>query len=289
MCFIKFSVYASSADLDVLDDGEGSLYNGDENHKIWTGSQTQLNNINGHQNGDDSNYDFYTNGVGANSTLSRPSRQRQVSAPIPVPPPPKEELKKRHKESKKSSRSPGSQSLSGTLIRPRPIHANRPPPPHHMMIYGPPPPHMNMGPPMGHNMPQMNGRQFHTIGHRGHGPPQMLPMHMGMQMMVPPQYATLQTRTGKKKKSKDKMNGSIPIGMPVPPPMFYPPPPASMIEPGPLAMSNRKFAQSTTGLDDSGNSGAESPSGTGIYRRKGKSLWGGYSEVISNLFPLFPT
>lgn len=278
-----FAVYASSGDLDVTDDGESSLYNGDENHKIWSGSHEQLNGINGHQNGEN-HYDFYSNGVnGGSSTLGRPSRQRQISAPIPVPPPPKEEKKK--KESKKSSaKSVGSQSLSGTLIRPRPIHpSGRGPPPPHMMYYGPPPPHMmghpQMGPPMHHPQmgppQQMNGRQFHTIGHqRNHPPPHMMHPSMHMQpmpMMLPPQYATLQSVKGKKKKGKDKMNGAIPVGMPIPPPMFYPPPPASLAADSPrnLGMSNRKLAQSTAALDDSGNSGAESPGGTGIYRRKG--------------------
>jgi hypothetical protein len=283
-------VYASSGDLDVTDDGESSLYNGDENHKIWNGSHEQLNGINGHQNGDN-HYDMhYSNGNGINgsSTLGRPSRQRQISAPIPVPPPPKEEIKKK-KESKKSSssKSVGSQSLSGTLIRPRPIHPVGRGPPQHMM-YGPPPPpphHMMGGHPMGPPfMPhpgmgpqQVNGRQFHTIGHRGqhHPPPQMMQMHHGMspmQIMLPPQYATLQSVKGKKKKGKDsKMNGAIPVGMPIPPPMFYPPPPASYGADSPrgIGMSSRKLAQSTAALDDSGNSGAESPGGTGIYRRKG--------------------
>lgn len=278
-------MYASSGDLDVTDDGESSLYNGDENHKIWNGSHEQLNGLNGHQNGD-SHYDMhYSNGINGTSTLGRPSRQRQISAPIPVPPPPKEEIKKK-KESKKSSssKSVGSQSLSGTLIRPRPIHPVGRGPPPHMMIYGPPPPHM-MGPPMGqhpyhpHPMgpPHPNGRQFHTIGHRGqpHPPqmhPQMHPMHMPpMQIMLPPQYATLQSVKGKKKKGKDKLNGAIPVGMPIPPPMFYPQPPASFGPDSPRTMnrSHRKLAQSTAALDDSGNSGAESPGGTGIYRRKG--------------------
>jgi hypothetical protein len=283
-------VYASSGDLDVTDDGESSLYNGDENHKIWNGSHEQLNGLNGHSNGNDTYDMHYTNGSGMNgsSTLGRPSRQRQISAPIPVPPPPKEEIKKKKESKKSSSKSVGSQSLSGTLIRPRPIHpVGRGPPPH--MMYGPPPPHMMgpggpMGPPFMHHPhmgppppphQQMNGRQFHTIGHRGshHPPPphQMMQMHMPMQMMLPPQYATLQSVKGKKKKGKDKMNGAIPVGMPIPPPMFYPPPPASYGADSPrgIAMSSRKLAQSTAALDDSGNSGAESPGGTGIYRRKG--------------------
>lgn len=282
--FHLLSVYASSGDLDVTDDGESSLYNGDENHKIWNGSHEHLNGLNGHQNGD-SHYDMhYSNGVSGSSTLGRPSRQRQISAPIPVPPPPKEEIKKK-KDSKKSSssKSVGSQSLSGTLIRPRPIHpGNRGPP---MMMYGPPPPPHMMGPhgPYPHHMgplhmnghgPPMhiNGRQFHTIGHRHQQPQPMMPMHMPpMQIMLPPQYATLQSVKGKKKKGKDKMNGAIPVGMPIPPPMFYPPPPGSYGPDSPrtIGMSSRKLAQSTAALDDSGNSGAESPGGTGIYRRKG--------------------
>lgn len=276
----------------MTDDGESSLYNGDENHKIWNGSHEQLNGINGHHNGDN-HYDMhYSNGMNGTSTLGRPSRQRQISAPIPVPPPPKEELKKKKESKKSSSKSVGSQSLSGTLIRPRPIHPSGRNPPPHMMVYGHPPPHM-MGPPMPmgpnsyhhphaqhpHMGPpiQMNGRQFHTIGHRSQHQqqhhPQMMQMHHmpPMQIMLPPQYATLQSVKGKKKKGKDKMNGAIPVGMPIPPPMFYPPPQASYGPDSPrtLGMSSRKLAQSTAALDDSGNSGAESPGGTGIYRRKG--------------------
>lgn len=90
-------------------------------------------------------------------------------------------------------------------------------------------------------------------------------------MMMPQQYATLQVTKGKKSKKKDKLN-AIPIGVPVPPPMFYPPPP-HLVESRPLSMSSRKLAQSAAaGLDDSGGtsaSGADSPNGTGIYRRKG--------------------
>jgi hypothetical protein len=270
-------VYASSADLDVTDDGESSLYNGDENHKVWTGSHEQINGINGHHQNGENHYDFYSNGINGTSTIGRPSRQRQIAIPVQAPPPPKEEFKQKKKESKKStSKSVGSQSLSGTLIRPRPIHPGSRGPPirPHMMMYGPPPPppHHMMGPMNAAAMAQMNGRQFHTIGHhRGHLPPPQMMHHMPpMPVMLPQQYATLQTLKNKKKSKKDKMN-AIPVAMPIVPPMFYPPPPApnSMMDsPRALGM-NRKLAQSTHALDDSGNSGAESPSGTGIYRRKG--------------------
>lgn len=139
-------------------------------------------------------------------------------------------------------------------------------------------------------------RQFHTFSHRGyvdaagnHGgpgggpnghivsmPPQLHHHHHHMQMpvMVPQQYATLQNprMNNKKQKKKDKMNG-IPISVPVPPPLFAYPQSTLIAEPRPLAMSNRKLAQSAAaGLDDiatHSNSGAESPGGTGIYRRKG--------------------
>uniref|UniRef100_A0A336N786 CSON008122 protein n=1 Tax=Culicoides sonorensis TaxID=179676 RepID=A0A336N786_CULSO len=267
------SLYASSADLDVTDDGESSsLCNGDENHKVWTGSQDHLDAIHS-----ESPYEIYS---GGHSTLGRPARQRQISMPVQPPPPPKEELKK--KKESKQSKPVGSQSLSGTLIRPRPIHMN---PAVHMGNRGPMPPHPGMmiyGPPM---MPPHQSRQFHTIGHRGHpnngqGHPQMHQMHhpqmpLPMPIMMPQQYATLQkSRTGKKKK-KDKMNGiPVPVPMPVPP-IFYPPgPPHHLVDSRPLSMSNRKLAQSAgNGLDDSGGttSGADSPNGTGtgIYRRKG--------------------
>uniref|UniRef100_A0AAG5CPF3 PID domain-containing protein n=1 Tax=Anopheles atroparvus TaxID=41427 RepID=A0AAG5CPF3_ANOAO len=355
------NLYASSADLEVVDDGESSLYNGDENHKVWNGSTDQIDGIGF---GNDGHYDIYSGpgglggstggggggvgggvgGGGGGSTLGRPARVRQISAPVPVPPPPKEEPKKSKKDKKAGKGGAqqhqqqqvqvGSQSLSGTLIRPRPMHMNPLGRPaggpaaganaaaamaaaaaahHGMMLY-----HHHPGlvghPGAGGPPPPVPGRQFHTIGHRsmngmgmGHPPhPAMLqhphaPMHPAMAghlahpgmhphagmtlpaMMMAPQYATLQhPRTSKKKKDKGKTlngsNGSIPIGVPVVPPMFaYPPQqpngggPGSLADSRPLSMSSRKLAQSAAaGLDDvSGNSGAESPGGTGIYRRKG--------------------
>uniref|UniRef100_A0A1S4GE67 PID domain-containing protein n=2 Tax=Anopheles gambiae TaxID=7165 RepID=A0A1S4GE67_ANOGA len=353
------NLYASSADLEVVDDGESSLYNGDENHKVWNGSTDQIDGIGF---GNDGHYDIYSGpgGLGGStgggggggsggSTLGRPARVRQISAPVPVPPPPKEEPKKSKKDKKAAKSSPqqqqqqvGSQSLSGTLIRPRPMHMNPLGRPaagpasansaaamaaaaaaHHGMMMYHHPHHPMAGHPGPGGPPPVPGRQFHTIGHRSMNgsaaaaaaaamaaglPPhpmlhphhaQMHPAmglphpgmhpHAGMTlpaMMMAPQYATLQhPRTSKKKKDKGKTfngsNGSIPIGVPVVPPMFaYPPqsngslggpPPGSLADSRPLSMSSRKLAQSAAGgLDElSGNSGAESPGGTGIYRRKG--------------------
>lgn len=227
------------------------------------------------------------------STLGRTARARQISAPIPVPPPPKDETKKRKEKKTKNS---SSQSLSGTLIRPKPVHGNtlmRSIPMHQM-------PMQHHGVPIGYGPPSIQNqhgqhRQFHTFSHRGyangnlggsvphhlhmipmqghlhpHQHPHHAQMHHQMPVMLPQQYATLQHPRNTKKKKKDKMSNGIPLGIPVPPPLFAYPPSMVHSESRPLAMSNRKLAQSAgAGLDDSGNSGAESPSGTGIYRRKG--------------------
>ncbi|XP_015038071.2 uncharacterized protein LOC108156277 isoform X2 [Drosophila miranda] len=298
--------YGSSADLNVTgDDGDASLYNGDENHKVWSGSQDQLDSIGVPV---ESPYEMFT---GNTSTLGRPLRARQISAPIDVPPPPVKEERKQ-KRDKKSSKSSGSQSLSGTLIRPKPMH---PAAMHRSglqssagpgsVIYGPVSGH-------GHGLGPHSAR-YHTISHRGfppgppppshlaHHPPQLTHQHHMMHhaahqhmggmpplqipVMLPQQYATLQpSRSTSKKKKKDKKNGGggVPVGMPIVPPIYayhqqqamggVPPPQMSqsMIgEPRPLGMSSRKMAASMgNGLDDSGNSGAESPSpgGTGIYK-----------------------
>lgn len=296
-------MYASTADIDVVDEA-GSIYNGDENHKVWTGSQDRLNDI-----AAESPYDFFSgNGLsnGNSSTLGRNARARQISAPIPVPPPPKDETKQRKK---KQSKQTSSQSLSGTL-RPKPIYTGTliRGVPHHQMQMQPPlnaygapipmhhPHHQHHGHMQQHHahMQQIPASRYHTFSHRNgyngishaNSVPHlhMMPMHhpgapqiqMPVMNMMPQQYATLQhPRNIKSKKKKDKSNNAIPIGIPVPPIFAYPPPNAPMIhaeQNRPLSMSNRKLAQSAAGnLDDSGNSGAESSgdTATGIYRRKG--------------------
>lgn len=55
--------------------------------QVWAGSQDNLDGI----------YDIY-----APSTLSRPSRPRQVTQPVAVPPPPAKEKKKKNKMHSKS-------------------------------------------------------------------------------------------------------------------------------------------------------------------------------------------
>lgn len=103
-----------------------SIYNGDENHKVWAGSQDNLDGI----------YDIYST-----STISKPSRPRQVAQPVAVPPPPMKEKKK--KKTKEKSLIADSRedlyhpvmngrasSVSGSIMK------TRPPPP---MSAGPSP------------------------------------------------------------------------------------------------------------------------------------------------------
>nr|AAL48471.1 GM02933p [Drosophila melanogaster] len=291
--------YGSSADLNVaVDDGDAS-FNGDENHKVWNGSQDQLDSIGPLE----SPYELF---AGNTSTLGRPLRARQISTPIDVPPPPVKDERKT-KRDKKLTKSSGSQSLSGTLIRPKPVH---PAPQHRSGFQGPSGPgSVTYGHVSGHGL---HAARYHTISHRGippgshshlthHPPPhpsqnQVHMMHhphigglppMQIPVMMPQQYATLQpSRSTGKKKKKDKKSGAgggVPVGMPIVPPIYafqqqvvgVPAPQLaqSLIgETRPLGHSSRKLAASMgNGLDDSGNSGAESPSpgGTGIYKRKG--------------------
>lgn len=60
-----------------------SIYNGDENHKVWAGSQENLDAI----------YDVYSM-----STISRTPRPRQVATPVTVPPPPAKEKNNKAKK-----------------------------------------------------------------------------------------------------------------------------------------------------------------------------------------------
>lgn len=66
-----------------------SIYNDDENHKVWGGSQDNIDGI----------YDVYNN----TSTISRTARPRQITQPVAVPPPPIKEKKKKDKKKNLSS------------------------------------------------------------------------------------------------------------------------------------------------------------------------------------------
>lgn len=135
-----------------------SIYNGDENHKVWAGSQDNLDGI----------YDVY-----ATSTISRPSRPRQIAQPVNVPPPPtKEKNKKRNKKLLGGSKEElyplmngKANSVSGTMLKQRhpPSSSAHPFPPHH---------HPGMYP--GPYGPQQQ-QPIYIMAHHPPGPTQMHP------------------------------------------------------------------------------------------------------------------
>lgn len=111
-----------------------SIYNGDENHKVWAGSQDNLDGI----------YDVYST-----STISRPSRPRQIAQPVAVPPPPVKEKKKRMKgKSLSGSREDlyhplmngKASSVSGTMIKQKQSMHQMSPGPQPIYIMAPPHP-----------------------------------------------------------------------------------------------------------------------------------------------------
>ncbi|XP_022907112.1 uncharacterized protein [Onthophagus taurus] len=77
---------------------EISIYNGDENHKVWAGSQDNIDQI----------YDVYSS-----STISRPSRPRQITAPVTVPPPPPPPSSKEKTNSNKKQQRPKNRMSNG--------------------------------------------------------------------------------------------------------------------------------------------------------------------------------
>ncbi|XP_008481995.1 uncharacterized protein LOC103518694 [Diaphorina citri] len=217
---------------------EISIYNGDENHKIWTGSTRDLSeNIYGE--------------YGATIKSSKSSRPRQIiNAQSPPPPPPpasKEEKPKKSKDKmkkKKTSkeemypslngslyRGRSSSSLGGTLVRPKHGHmysngTMMRPASSQLMLngYGPPmpppgPSRMPPGPPMPpgphHMMPP--------------GPP-----------LGPPPMLMIPTTLPHPKKGKNK-NG---IMVPAPPHLMSPPPPTLMPIPHhPMYMTSKKHGK----------------------------------------------
>uniref|UniRef100_A0A8D8UMW4 PID domain-containing protein n=2 Tax=Cacopsylla melanoneura TaxID=428564 RepID=A0A8D8UMW4_9HEMI len=210
---------------------EISIYNGDENHKIWTGSTRDLSeNI----------YGDY----GATIKSSKSNRPRQIlNAQAPPPPPVSKEEKpkkskdkmKKKKTSKEESfpslngslyRGRSSSSLGGTLVRPKHGHMYSSgsmlrPASSQLMLngYGPPmsppgPSHMPPGP--HHMMPP--GPPL--------GPPPML--------MIP----TTLPHPKKGKNSKPSKNGSVIL--PGRPPHMMPPPSLMPMPPHPMYMTSKK-------------------------------------------------
>lgn len=107
-----------------------SIYNGDENHKVWAGSQDNLDGI----------YDVYSA-----STISRPSRPRQIAQPVTVPPPPVKEKKKKKSKDKSLSSSREdlyhpvmngkASSVAGSTVKPRQMPPHMAPGPGPQPIY----------------------------------------------------------------------------------------------------------------------------------------------------------
>ncbi|XP_044739029.1 uncharacterized protein LOC123300511 [Chrysoperla carnea] len=206
-----------------------SIYNGDENHKVWAGSQDNLDSV----------YDIYST-----STISRPTRPRQIAQPVEVPPPPKEKGKKRNKKLLGGSKdelyhpllngkskseinlstrpSKASSVAGGTMMKPRPMSTLMRPP------QGPPGPGMHPHQPVYIIQPHIhpsttlpNPKIFKhgTFSHRNKKmliparpiPPPFVPMAAAPPIIIP-NPATLQ-----KSKKKHKYHNHVmeePIYMP---------------------------------------------------------------------------
>lgn len=254
-----------------------SIYNGDENHKVWAGSQDNLDGI----------YDVYNN----TSTISRPSRPRQISQPVAVPPPPAKEKKKKKTKSLADSKedlyhplmngnSGKANSVAGTLMKPPP----RGPPPMQQPIY-------IMAPhPTTLPNPKFFKHHGNTFSHRPRGK-MLVPARPIAPPLVPMAPIIIPT-TLQRNKKKSKHAIEEPIYMPSnralsPVASYQPvkfPHEAYMMQQYATmdsqmgktkkkskeekAKMNKKMAQSMNGLDDP-NLGDESPFNTGIYRKKG--------------------
>lgn len=250
-----------------------SIYNGDENHKVWAGSQDNLDTI----------YDVYST-----STLTRPQRPRQISAPVAVPPPPQKEKsnKKRNKKLLGGSKEElyplmngKASSVAGTMMKPRN---------HHPM----PQPIYMMGPPIPTTLPNPKFLKHHgnTFSHRPSKkmliparpiPPPFVPM-------APVIIPTTMPKKGKKNKHAIEEPIYMPSSRALSPvasyqPVNFPHEAYLMQHYATMDVSkgkkkdkmgtqekkmNKKMAQSMNGLDDP-NLAEESPFNTGIYRKKG--------------------
>lgn len=253
-----------------------SIYNGDENHKVWAGSQDNLDTI----------YDVYST-----STLTRPQRPRQISAPVAVPPPPqKDKSKKRNKKLLGGSKEElyplmngKASSVSGTMLKPRNHH----PMPHQPMYM--------MGPHHPQTLPNPKFMKHHgnTFSHRP-SKKMLIPARPIPPPFVPMAPMIIPTTMPKKNKKNKHHTLEEPIYMPssraLSPVASYQPVNfpheaylmqhyATMENPNKgkkkdkmgtqeKQKMNKKMAQSMNGLDDP-NLAEESPFNTGIYRKKG--------------------
>ncbi|XP_023309883.1 uncharacterized protein LOC108903171 [Anoplophora glabripennis] len=256
-----------------------SIYNGDENHKVWAGSQDNLDGI----------YDVYST-----STISRPSRPRQIAQPVAVPPPPMKEKKKKSKgKSLGGSREDlyhplmngKASSVSGTMVKQKQSM--------HQMSPGPQPIYIMAPHPGTLPNPKFFKHHGNTFSHRPRGKV-LIPARPIPPPMVPVAPVIIPTATMQKTKKKQKQHVEEPIYMPsnraLSPVASYQPVNfpheaylmqhyATMESQGKQRKSreksveksklNKKLAQSMNGLDDPNLGSDESPFNTGIYRKKG--------------------
>ncbi|XP_019869239.1 uncharacterized protein LOC109597895 [Aethina tumida] len=251
-----------------------SIYNGDENHKVWAGSQDNLDQI----------YDVYST-----STISRPSRPRQIMQPVTVPPPPVKEKKKKSKgKSLSSSREDlyhpvmngKASSVAGTMVKPRQMPQMVQQPIYIMA------PHPGTLP-----NPKFFKHHGNTFSHRPRGK-MLIPARPIPPPLVPMAPVIIPTSLPKQSKKKNKHAMEEPIYMPsnraLSPVASYQPvnfPHEAYLmqhyatlesqgkqknrrEKSQEKKLNKKLAQSMNGLDDP-NLSEESPFNTGIYRKKG--------------------
>lgn len=252
-----------------------SIYNGDENHKVWAGSQDNLDAI----------YDVYST-----STISRTPRPRQVATPVAVPPPPMKEKNKKYKKKLGSSSKEElypmmngkANSVSGTLIKPKNqhIYSNQ-----HQPVYV-------MAHPQTLPNPKFIKHHGNTFSHRPRGR-MLMPARPIPPPLVPVANVIIPTTMPKnKKKSKHTIEEPIylPSNRALSPVSSYQPVNfpheaymmhqyATMESQGKtkkreksqekqIPKLSKKMTQSMNGLDDPAL-GDESPFNTGIYRKKG--------------------
>lgn len=254
-----------------------SIYNGDENHKVWAGSQENLDAI----------YDVY-----ATSTISRTPRPRQIVTPVAVPPPPSKEKNKKYKKKLLSNSKEElypimngkANSVSGTMMKPKNQHlyATQPHQPVYVMAH-----------PQTLPNPKFIKHHGNTFSHRPRGR-MLMPARPIPPPLVPVTNVIIPTTMPKnKKKSKHTLEEPIylPSNRALSPVSSYQPVNfpheaymmhqyATMESPGKhakrreksqekqLPKMSKKMAQSMNGLDDP-TLGDESPFNTGIYRKKG--------------------